>query len=356
MVSQLRNRYLPLWLLVCGIVLSAVYWYNAKESTSFWKSPTISLVEKAKPNAVLVMLVSPSRLNQAIRAVRNIEDRFNHRLKYPYVIITEANITDEVQQKINWITEGRAMFADLSPEMWGPPDFLEQERIDASLNTIGFSMGYRAMCRFYSGFFWKHPAVAQYEWIWRLDSDIEFHCDVPYDPIVRMQEAGARYGFVQIAPDVDWVQPTLVGNISSFLSTHKHLLPPGTNQRFVWRNVDKALEGTAGNDEWTRYTFYNNWEISHRSLWQSELYTSLFEHLDRAGGFFYERWSDAPIHSFGVAMSLRTEEVMQFTDMGYEHQHWAFECPDLDRCTCVRDAKAIEFGNRGWNWFNSSRN
>lgn len=41
-------------------------------------------------------------------ALRNIEDRFNRRLKYPYVILTEANITQATQEKINWITEGRA--------------------------------------------------------------------------------------------------------------------------------------------------------------------------------------------------------------------------------------------------------
>lgn len=74
-----------------------------------------------------------------------------------------------------------------------------------------FTLNYRSMCRFFSGFFWRHPAITQYEWIWRLDTDIEFHCDVvcisalfpclsitqlcqPYDPIVRMRSANALYG------------------------------------------------------------------------------------------------------------------------------------------------------------------
>ena len=43
-------------------------------------------------------------------ALRNIEDRFNHRLKYPYVLLTEANITEAIQDKANWITEGRVTF------------------------------------------------------------------------------------------------------------------------------------------------------------------------------------------------------------------------------------------------------
>lgn len=43
-------------------------------------------------------------------ALRNIEDRFNRRLKYPYVVLTEATITEEIQNKADWITEGRATF------------------------------------------------------------------------------------------------------------------------------------------------------------------------------------------------------------------------------------------------------
>lgn len=31
----------------------------------------------------------------------------------------------------------------------------------------------------------------------------------------------------------------------------------------------------------------NNWEISHKNLWNSEIYTKFFEYLDRAGGDSY---------------------------------------------------------------------
>ena len=51
-------------------------------------------------------------------------------------------------------------------------------------------------------------------------------------------------------------------------------------------------------------------------MWESELYTSFADYLENAGGFFYERWSDSPIHSFGVAMLLRREQVLQFLDFG----------------------------------------
>ena len=37
-------------------------------------------------------------------------------------------------------------------------------------------------------------------------------------------------------------------------------------------------------------------------FWRSPAYEEYFEHLDRAGGFFYERWGDAPVHSIALGL------------------------------------------------------
>ncbi|KAG6805624.1 hypothetical protein H0H92_014707, partial [Tricholoma furcatifolium] len=124
--------------------------------------------------------------------------------------------------------------------------------------------------------------------------------------------------FVQVALDAEWVQMSLASNVSAFMSTQNDF-PPDANHAFVWHGeeaIAKAMRGKAGNEEWTKRCMYNNFEISHRSIWNHPVYKRLFAYLDRAGGFFYERWSDSPIHSFGLAMTLRKDQVVQFTDMG----------------------------------------
>ncbi|KAF8588714.1 glycosyltransferase family 15 protein [Ramaria rubella] len=336
---QLRRRSLAVWFVVTSLCLVLFYLYQSENGSRLlvlWNGRIT--YNEPKPNAAIIMLISPSRMTEAMMALLNIEDRFNRRLKYPYVLLTEYNITHETRRKVDWITEGRATFADLPKDMWGVPEFLDRKKIDQSIESIGFTSEYRSMCRFYSGFFWRHPAVAQYDWIWRLDTDIEFHCDVPYDPFLRMRTAKALYGFVQLTGDVLYVQPSLAANVSAFLAAHPHLIRRDANNAFSWRDVEKAFRGEAGNEDWTVNVFYNNWEISHRSLWSSELYTSFFEYLDNAGGFFYERWGDAVVHTHGVSMSLRPDQVLHFEDMGYEHQHWPYDCPSLDHCACVQDA------------------
>ncbi|KAG7088571.1 hypothetical protein E1B28_012550 [Marasmius oreades] len=308
------------------------------------------------------MLLPPSRVHQAILALYNVENRFNRRLKYPYVLfMTEdelAAVSNEDKKKIDWITEGRAKFATVTKESWDIPSHLDKSLVQHSLESIGFSTGYRQMCRFYSGFFWRNPAIANYEWLWRLDTDIEFHCDIPYDPVQRLIDSNKLYGFIQISPDADFVQPSLASNASYFLSTHSHIIPPNANLGFVWSGqsgIKKALQGQASNPEWTRMCMYNNFEISHRSVWESEVYTKFFDYLEQEGGFFYERWSDSPVHSLGLAMSLRKDQVMQFTDMGYQHQGWGYECPQqLDRCTCLREGPAKGFHDNAERWFNAT--
>ncbi|KAF8151292.1 nucleotide-diphospho-sugar transferase [Crassisporium funariophilum] len=310
----------------------------------------------ARPNAVIFILLAPNRITQALVALQNVEDRFNRRLKYPIVLFTAEDevdfITNEVRTKANWITEGRATFATTMKESWDIPPWMDQTRVKSSMDSIGFSFGYRAMCRFYSGFFWKHPALASYEWLWRLDTDIQFHCDVPYDPVERLIESKSVYGFVQVNYDATWVQPSLASNVSQFMYENRHLIPADANQHFVWKGdqaVTKAMSGAGNNEDWTGACMYNNFEISHRSVWESEIYTKHFLSLltllalltDNFVGFFYERWGDSPIHSYGLAMSLRQDQAMQFNDLGgvnYQHQAGEYECPELQRCACIKDS------------------
>jgi mannosyltransferase len=324
-------------------------------------SPHLPLAQSRRPNGVIYILLKPSRIAEATVALRNVEDRFNRRLKYPYVLFMGEDefgaITDEVRDKVSWITEGRATFAAISNEAWGVPPSLDMSLVNDSVRNIGFTLGYRSMCRYYSGWFWRHPALLKYDWLWRLDTDIVFHCDVPYDPIEHMISKKALYGFVQISLDATWVQPTLASNVSSFLAENAHIVPKDANLGFVWDGaaaIQKAMAGEAGSDEWTKECMYNNFEISHRSVWESEIYTKFFNFLDRTGGFFYERWGDSPVHSFGLAMSLRKDQVTHFSDLGYQHQGWPYECPEIDRCVCVKEGVAAGFNDGAAKWYNAT--
>jgi alpha 1,2-mannosyltransferase len=55
--------------------------------------------------------------------------------------------------------------------------------------------------------------------------------------------------------------------------------------------------------------FWSNFEIGSLDFFRSEAYSAYFDHLDQAGGFFYERWGDAPVHSIAACLFLKPEEM-----------------------------------------------
>lgn len=47
-----------------------------------------------------------------------------------------------------------------------------------------------------------------------------------------------------------------------------------------------------------------------------------FEHLDKAGGFFYERWGDAPVHSIAASLFLPKDQIHFFDDIAFVLSLW----------------------------------
>jgi alpha 1,2-mannosyltransferase len=78
------------------------------------------------------------------------------------------------------------------------------------------------------------------------------------------------------------------------------------------------------------HTSRSNFEIGDLRWFRSKEYNDYFDYLDKAGGFFYERWGDAPVHSIAVGLLLNQDELHYFGDIGYRH---------MDRLTCPIDGK-----------------
>ena len=57
------------------------------------------------------------------------------------------------------------------------------------------------MCRYNSGFFFRHPLLMKYAWYWRVEPDIDFYCSINYDPFTFMRENNKVYSFVISLPE-----------------------------------------------------------------------------------------------------------------------------------------------------------
>jgi alpha 1,2-mannosyltransferase len=95
-----------------------------------------------------------------------------------------------------------------------------------------------------------------------------------------------------------------------------------------------------GGDTYNMCHFWSNFEIADLNWLRGPAYLRYFEYLDRAGGFFYERWGDAPVHSIAAAIFLNKTEVHFFDDIGYRHNPFT-HCPTRrelqKKCHCNAD-------------------
>lgn len=96
--------------------------------------------------------------------------------------------------------------------------------------------------------------------------------------------------------------------------------------------------------------FWSNFEIARMDFFRSKEYSDFFDSLERSGGFWAERWGDAPVHSLAAGLFLEPEQVHYFRDIGYRHttiQHCPANAPQRQRphipyITDKNDKKQLE--------------
>jgi len=144
-----------------------------------------------------------------------------------------------------------------------------------------------------------------------------------------MQDNEKTYGFTISLPEYGETIETLWQTVREFMEQNPDLIAPDNGMRFL--SDDNGLT-------YNRCHFWSNFEIADLDFWRSEPYMRFFEHLDNAGGFYYERWGDAPVHSIGAALLVPKEKLHFFREVGYRHEPFQ-HCPvdDIHRrgkCWC----------------------
>lgn len=116
-----------------------------------------------------------------------------------------------------------------------------------------------------------------------------------------MQDQDLTYGFtVNIHDDPKTIR-SLWPETMNFLSANPEYIHPSNSEAWLTDSSHglRALKITNG---YNACHFWSNFEIGKLAFWRSAAYEAYFNHLDQAGGFFYERWGDAPVHSVALAM------------------------------------------------------
>ncbi|KAI7902598.1 glycosyltransferase family 15 protein [Cokeromyces recurvatus] len=297
------------------------------------KPPAWQNTTRAK--AAFVILTRNEELDALRRSIQQLEARFNHKFNYPYVFLNDVEFTPEFKELTSSLTNAETKYGLIPKEHWSYPAWIDIEKADRLRKKMGEdgviyggSLSYRHMCRFESGFFYRHPLMEEYEYYWRVEPGVEFYCDIDYDPFLYMKENNKKYGWTISLIEFEETIPTLWETTKKFIKEHSDMIPK------------KNLIDFISNDNGHSYNlchFWSNFEIGDLKFLRSPEYSAFFDYLDKSGGFFYERWGDAPVHTIAVNLFLNKSQVHFFNDIGYKHEPF-MHCPVVrelqKKCHC----------------------
>lgn len=364
------------------------------------RDPLAEAEQNKRENAAFVVLARNSEIDGVILSMRSLERRFNQWFNYHWVFLNEEPFTAEFKKRTAEVASGDLQFGVIPKKKW---NFKEQTSKVESIffNEVVENQGdrgimygnmhsYHSMCRFYSGFFFEHPLVKDLDWYWRVEPEVDFYCDLTYDPFVEMKKHNKKYGYTIIIKELLDTVPSLFKHTKTFIRQNNINLPDswnlfannfkffkGKNENLYLNNelsfseffntleyyaklsyarnhpqdknsidfvVQNALAkrktnspGTPNiiekidNESYNLCHFWSNFEIASNALFTSPQYKAYYEYLENSKGFYTERWGDAPIHSLAVGMFLNLDEIHYFRDIGYKHStiaHCPFNSPN----------------------------
>nr|WOG36206.1 uncharacterized protein [Candida metapsilosis] len=367
---------------------------DTKIDAPFQYGCAVPKTDQPRANAAFIMLCRNSEMKGVISSMKSMERLFNQWFNYPWVFLNNEEFSPEFKNAISNQTNAKVSFGKIAMEDWEFPSDIPQAELNEWIESqgdrellYGNLKSYHKMCRFYSGKFYLHPLVSQLDWYWRVEPNVEFYCDLTYDPFVEMEKRGKKYGFNVRLFDLYYSIPGLFRNVQAFIKKHgikvksswklfvlssKWVIgedklgvydgiPNGRDvlveiqdqiylQKFIHemkgktdeevskssflipkileksKSMPKLHEDRTDKEEYNLYHFWSNFEIARVDLFTSPEYQQFYEHLEAAGGFYKERWGDAPIHSLAVGMFLDLNEIHYFRDIGYRHEIFA-HCP-----------------------------
>lgn len=225
----------------------------------------------------------------------------------------------------------------LPKEHWATPDWINEDLYQESVKVLQEKgvqyvdkKSYHQMCRWNSGMFYKHPRLESTKWYWRVEPNVKFFCDIDYDVFRWMEDHNKTYGFTINLYDNPESVESLWPTTQKFMQDNSKYLHPNNAMKWLQDDVHRPDNFKRANGYSTCH-FWTNFELADMNFYRSEAYEAYFNHLDRSGGFFYERWGDAPVHAIALGMFEDKNKIHWFQDIGYQHIPF-FNCPNSPKC------------------------
>ncbi|KAI9314146.1 nucleotide-diphospho-sugar transferase [Dichotomocladium elegans] len=272
--------------------------------------------------------------------IRNLEDTFNRNRRYPYIIFSPEPLSNEFRELVQSVASSDVGFYELNSTMYGYDSYTnltkaaEARAQMAKDNVIfGDSEDYRFASRFMAGTIFSHPALQGLDYYWRFEIGTEYICPIDFDPFQYMYDNKKTYSFSMALYEYPDTIPSLFDTVQEFAAIHPKLVKKRSDKKSLWYFVmDEDSE------DYNRCHFWSNFQIADLNFFRSKEYQAYFDHLERSGGFFYERWGDPVVQTLGAVLFLEKKDVHFWENIGYRVANYFTHCPAdrelYKKCSC----------------------
>lgn len=213
----------------------------SKKDFPFVEGCAVPELDQPRAKATLMMLARNSEIEDVTKSMKSLERHFNQWYQYPWTFLNDEPFTEEFKQTVKSLTNAKVQFGLIEKEIWEFPDdiintteFQEGIQKQGDLGIMyGAMESYHKMCRFFSGGFYKHELIKDLDWYWRVEPDVEFFCDLTYDPFIEMEKNGKKYGFNIILQELKETIPNLFRVTKSWMKKEK-ITPKSSWDLFVF--------------------------------------------------------------------------------------------------------------------------
>ena len=264
-------------------------------------------------NCITYLLRSSSDdINMINRSLSLLEINLLSKTKNYDVIIFHENNLGDLKNKIN--TNIELIFHEISiatpnysddiksiiPEFFPHPT---HGNGPIAWGHPGFTMGYRNMCRFFSGEFHKIKILKKYKYYLRLDTDSYILSPLNYDIFEYANNVNLIYGYCDPAIQID--NPKVVEGLKDFTKNYIY-----SNNTQTYFDINLIPEGKM---------FYTNFELGLVEWFTNSEYIKYYKEIDSSGNIYIKRWGDAPIKYLGVTLFCDPSRVIPIRGFTYQH-------------------------------------
>jgi hypothetical protein len=273
-------------------------------------------------NSAIVYLTRNRDFSIFVSSVALLYRNFCNTFRYP-VLVYHDDLSDEQISLTKKILQDQTGYSPniefiqinfITPDDVSTDASLYEHPQKYPISLQNFGMGYRHMCRFFSGEMFNHPSIAKYKYIWRLDSDSFILSKITEDPFEIMKRNGYDFSDVAVSPE---------GSTDGWMYTAKEI--QWAREHLAETTFDFIDDTDIQTNKMNSYEgelFNTNMMILNLDFFRSISYQSFFRFMDKTGNFFYKRWGDACFLWLGVRLFSAPEKVWYAKDdLKFCYQH-----------------------------------